>query len=711
MTNPNGRIVPLELNLESFSDVFSPNWCDSHCILYPVILLIVFSCGVGAMRVAAESRRSFREALEVSGLRCTFGDAALDSVIRHVRQTINLKKPSGLDEEQEALSLALVEIRCLVEDFAQQEGWDESTWQLFLWNAFCASVSGTQSAERVPFHSESDEAWTDLVALVLALDVSQPVPHGIAPWYGQRWVIALFLMVLGIICLILCSYMDSGRAKLSFFCAGALVLLVAEIWRRCGRDVGIVLKASSKHTVLKTKLDLRSNKRSEASLKLQQENQELKALVASLRDGKPVEPITSEPTPLMKSLSALTGVAHTADVVTTDLGPLCKGDVVQVTGLTSSPSLCDKKGVVKDLGASQITVLFPGRLHLQLDRACLRKTPLRDVDPDFEVLLDLVYEALDLKVEKSIDSSGMTGAGKGEVYAPLSSSSTQHLMSQAKKVKDALVLWSSRSALFPNWPKKFWESVGSLEPLEPLLMTILKLFGYLGEGRGVMPRTSDLKTKLEELESQGAASHSMALFRMQGDGVWTDDSATEGMEAWETALSADLKRAGPEIYMAFRSSGLRNARDWVQSMFSVDRRSGPLYLELFNHATVIDYVAAGGKGNQADTLKLLAESDTAEIGLRRIAAWVHETRTGDRAAASAMLAVRPMSLETDVAPAWLVSEVGIYSQAEHKRKERAKAQKQDGFANSSGGKGKGKKDGKGKKKGNKGGGSSSTTQG
>lgn len=96
----------------------------------------------------------------------------------------------------------------------------------------------------------------------------------------------------------------------------------------------------------------------------------MKALVASLRDGKPVEPITSNPTPLMQSLSALTGVARTADVVTTDLGPLCKGDVVQVTGLTSSPSLCDKKGVVKDLEASQITVLFPGKLHLQT-RSCL----------------------------------------------------------------------------------------------------------------------------------------------------------------------------------------------------------------------------------------------------------------------------------------------------------------------------------------------------
>ena len=83
------------MKLGSFSDVFFPNWCDSHCILYPVILLIVFCCGVGAMRVAAESRRSFREAVEVAGLNCTFGDATLDSVMRHVRQTVNQKKPSG----------------------------------------------------------------------------------------------------------------------------------------------------------------------------------------------------------------------------------------------------------------------------------------------------------------------------------------------------------------------------------------------------------------------------------------------------------------------------------------------------------------------------------------------------------------------------------------------------------------------------------------
>ena len=464
---------------------------------------------------------------------------------------------------------------------------------------------GTQSAERVPLHSESEEAWTDLVALVLALDVSQPIPQGSAPWCGRRLVIAFFLLGFGILCLIGCSYMESGRSKLGLFGTGSIVLLVAEFWRRCGKDVGVVLRASSSHTVLKTKNDLRSSKKSEASLKLQKENQELKAMVAAFQSGKPFQPAANTTSLLMQSLTALTGVAPTANVVATDFGLLCEGDVVQVIHLPSSPSLVDKRGVVKVVGNGLVTVVFPGKLHLDLERSCLTKVLLKDDDQDLEVLLDLVYDALDLKVEKQIDSSGMTGAGKSEIYAPLSSSATQQLMSQAKKVKDALVLWSSRSALFPNWPKKFWETVGNLEPLEPLLMTILKLFGYLGEGKGVMPRTTDLKTKLEELESQGAPSHSMVLFKMQGDGAWTDDSATEGMEAWETSLSADLKRAGPEIYMAFRSSGLRNVRDWAQSMFSVDKRSGPLYLELFNHATVIDYVAAGGTGCQADTLKLL----------------------------------------------------------------------------------------------------------
>ena len=82
----------------------------------------------------------------------------------------------------------------------------------------------------------------------------------------------------------------------------------------------------------------------------------------------------------------------------------------------------------------------------------MKKVRLKD---ETLVLLDLVGDALDLKVEKSIDSSGVTGAASPRSTPPFLRRQLKHLMSQAKKVKDALVLWSSRSALFPNWPKKF----------------------------------------------------------------------------------------------------------------------------------------------------------------------------------------------------------------------------------------------------------------
>ena len=46
-----------------------------------------------------------------------------------------------------------------------------------------------------------------------------------------------------------------------------------------------------------------------------------------------------------------------------------------------------------------------------------------------------------------------------------------------------------------------------------------------------------------------------------------DDS--EDPEGWEAALPPDLKRAGPEIYASMKASGVRCARDWVNSMFAV----------------------------------------------------------------------------------------------------------------------------------------------
>ena len=101
-------------------------------------------------------------------------------------------------------------------------------------------------------------------------------------------------------------------------------------------------------------------------------------------------------------------------------------------------------------------------------------------------------------------------------------------------------------------------------------------------------------------------------------------------------------------------------------MIPFDRRGDALYSDLFNQASLVDFAVKDAKGSQAQALSLIACSDTAEVALRT---YVHEKRTGDRDAATFMLAIKPTNLSHDIAPAWLVSEASLFAQSEHKRGE------------------------------------------
>ncbi|OLP73526.1 hypothetical protein AK812_SmicGene47209 [Symbiodinium microadriaticum] len=212
-------------------------------------------------------------------------------------------------------------------------------------------------------------------------------------------------------------------------------------------------------------------------------------------------------------------------------------------------------------------------------------------------------------------------------------------------------------------------------------------------GVGSPPRFKELKEKLEGM-------------------AWGEDE--DGPESWEAALPPDLKRAGPEIYSSMKASGVRCVRDWVNSMFSVEQRQSAHYVDLFNLATLVDFKAREGGSSQSKVLSIIAQDDTCEVALRRLAAWIHERRTGDRDAAQSMLAIKPSSFSTDVAPSWLVTEAASYSQSEHKRRERARAQgsASHGSVGGSGGGKAGAKGGKGKgKEKKKGAGGKAATQG
>ena len=87
---------------------------------------------------------------------------------------------------------------------------------------------------------------------------------------------------------------------------------------------------------------------------------------------------------------------------------------------------------------------------------------------------------------------------------------------------------------------------------------------------------------------------------------------------------------------------------------------------------------------------MLATDDYLEIGLRRLASYVYETRTKDATGARQMLALMAPGASVDIAPSWMVTDATAHSKAEYQRDERVSfaASRREGGAGGRGGKGK-----------------------
>ena len=94
-------------------------------------------------------------------------------------------------------------------------------------------------------------------------------------------------------------------------------------------------------------------------------------------------------------------------------------------------------------------------------------------------------------------------------------------------------------------------------------------------------------------------------------------------------MAPHLKRAAPEIYRSFRAAGSSGVRDWFNSQYGHTSKSSPQWIELWNIATQADFELTGL--DEQRTLEKLASSDSLEIGLRRLAAFVYEQKTHDKA--------------------------------------------------------------------------------
>lgn len=614
------------------------------------------------MKVAGSTRHALRGVFSKHCLAWDWSDSELDRWVRALRTSLS-GRPDGVESETAALQVGFLPAVKQLVQLDEVDTFDEEQWCELCWDVLEAATAQTQSFLRFPCLREDGEAWRELTGALRENGLASVIPRTVS----TRLV--LWSLNGAAVCLLLSTFWVSmsGRSLLWSVVGAATLVTAGEAWRRWGADL-------------------------------------------ELRGGAPFvgrECQRTGPEVTRQAGEEVLGTVRQLSVVPS------VGTVVQFKECKLKPELNWCFGVVEGRQGGVLSVCLAGGSLVQgVVPEDVNAIALSDVEPSS------VRELLQAQLGKTLGETplpqearnmGDKGA-EGVSYAPLQGQT--RMLEQAKKVKELLVLWHGRSALLPAWARSFWQEVGLLEPLEQRLKALLLSQGYLGRGVGSPPRFKELKEKLEELSTAGAVAHSRDAFRAQEGMAWGEDE--EGPESWEAALPPDLKRAGPEIYSSMKASGVRCVRDWVNSMFSVEQRQTAHYVDLFNLATLVDFKAREGGSSQSKVLSIIAQDDTCEVALRRLAAWIHERRTGDRDAAQSMLAIKPSSFSTDVAPSWLVTEAASFSQSEHKRRERARAQgsASHGSVGGSGGGKAGAKGGKGKgKEKKKGPGGKAATQG
>lgn len=340
-----------------------------------------------------------------------------------------------------------------------------------------------------------------------------------------------------------------------------------------------------------------------------------------------------------------------------------------------------------------------GRCEVKLDSGLVMK----DV-PQVAILVD----------DRTQSSTSSLDPKAREFYAPYALTGTPtKLQGQAARIKDALTKSAALAATTPSWPGLFWQAVKNekdIYSLEPEIGNLLQSHGYVGDDTRGPPRSEELKKQLVEIEMLGGPTHGTGGAFARAANISQGESP-ESM-AWHLRLPADLQRAAPELYRNIRSDGAASVRAWVNEQHPTpELKQSPAYQDLFTAATIVDFELADCRSESAIMHKL-ATSDSLEIHLRTLGAFVYYKGTKDKTGANRMLGIRAPGSGSDIAPKWLLDDANAHSKLEWQRAERGQkmnkaeqGQRGAGTSNYSG-----KFRGRGKGGGGKGGGRSGSTQ-
>ncbi len=633
-------------------------------------------------RIAQQALTDAAQAMQQAGCSTDLDQDALEELLLSVRNRVrNSEQTGSLEVQRQGIVKAVKPIWHFIMAHPELMTTTVEVKSDLCWNLFAASIARTTCASAYPAITNDMMAWQNVIDMFVRGEAANP--SGQEVFMGGMNIRALQVLVVGLAMLAAEGWVPSGRARVYIVGAGFLVCLAAfMLWYfDLGRPRTIVEQITSDVS---------------RRVSLASEPGDILTVGEASRESAEV---TISPPPLVPPLPSVSGGAVTQQA---EFG---QGSRVVVCPIAPYISLGGQTGTV--------TGRQEGKCDLRLDSGLeLKGVTVQAIKAETTGSAPILEEAV---------------ASAEQVFAPYAPSGNGvKSQQQAGRLREALSRTSAMQATLPSWPALFWQSVKNESDLYGLDETVRKLLechGYIGPGTIGPPRVEELKKGLTELETLGTPLHGAGAMMLQGAGG-AGSTDPEHMQ-WHLRLPADMQRAAPELYRNIRAEGVASVRQWVNEQHpSLEQKQSPSYQDLFTAATVIDFELADCRSESAIMHKL-ATSDSLEIQLRKLGAFVYLRRTKDRAGAQRMLGVRAPGANADIAPKWMLDDANAFSKVEYQRIERGhKQNRYDGGQSSGGntggqtkyagkfrGRGRGSGGGKGAKSKPSGGGGGKATQG
>lgn len=517
-----------------------------------------------------------------------------------------------------------------------------------LWNLYTATVSRTVLADKFPLICSSEDNWNATVSGLFGAGGNQ-----LSLEQQRHWVLRyldVLLMLVGILGFGLDRYLPSDRGRVYLMLASTLLFGLGALLWYFPLFERFPLSISTPNAV-----------------------PSLQPRVRVPNDSQPPAVSTDVPPATAPPLPGLSGGADAAFALSSSLGALQPGTIVMLNGTGPTAPLQGQRGVVVLHGADGYEVILHGGMRL----SALPATSLTEV-PAAE------------QVSPGALASGPAGSqqlpSQPSVHVPFAGVEEEKVKQQAARLKQSLEKAYALQSTVAAWAVLFWQAVkneADLVGLTSPIRGVLTGHGYVGDSTIGPPRYDDLKKQLGELEAFAGPQHGSggALLRASAEQQVSDPEQM----AWHLKLPADLQRAAPELYRNIRAEGVGSVRQWVNEQHAgLEAKSSTQFQDLFTAATIIDFELAGCR-SESELMARLATSDTLEIHLRKLGAFIYFRRTKDKTGANRMLGIRAPGSGTDIAPKWMLDDANTHSKTEYQRVERGQKLSRLEHPNSSGG--------------------------